>query len=92
MKPFNQLRRDLREDVVKQLENIIKKDVPSKVTLKNGSQVEIDSDAADHLIKTFKKLSPENQKVMGTKMGSDSVSLMKILDFAVETQNTKGIQ
>ena len=92
MKPFNQLRRDLREDVVKQLENIIKKDVSSKVTLKNGSQVEIDPDAADHLLRTFKKLSPENQKVMGAKMGSDGVSLMKILDFAVETQNTKGIQ
>ena len=37
MKPFSQLRKDLREDVVKQLENIIKKDEPSKVTLKNGA-------------------------------------------------------
>ncbi len=92
MKPFNQLRRDLREDVIKQLEGIIKKDESSKITLKNGSQVEIDPDAADHLLRAFKKLSPENQKVMGAKMGSDGVSLMKILDFAVETQNTKGIQ
>ena len=92
MKPFSQLRRDLREDVLKQLESIIKKDEPSQITLKNGSQVEIDPDAADHLLRAFKKLSPENQKVMGAKMGSDGVSLMKILDFAVETQNTKGIQ
>ena len=59
MKPFSQLRRDLREDVLKQLESIIKKDEPSKITLKNGSQVEIDPDAANHLLKAFKKLSPE---------------------------------
>jgi len=91
MKPFSQLRRDLREDVLKQLESIIKKDEPSKITLKNGSQVEIDPDAANHLLKAFKKLSPENQKVMGAKMSNDGVSLMKILDFAVETQNTKGL-
>ena len=91
MKLFSQLRRDLREDVLKQLESIIKKDEPSKITLKNGSQVEIDPDAADHLLRAFKKLSPENQKMMGAKMSSDGVSLMKILDFAVETQNTKGL-
>ena len=91
MKPFSQLRRDLREDVLKQLESIIKKDEPSKITLKNGSQVEIDPDAAGHLLNAFKKLSPENQKMMGAKMSNDGVSLMKILDFAVETQNTKGL-
>jgi len=28
---------------------------------------------------------------MGAKMSNDGVSLMKILDFAVETQNTKGL-
>ena len=91
MKPFSQLRRDLREDVLKQLESIIKKDEPSKITLKNGSQVEIDPDAAGHLLNAFKNLSPENQKVMGAKMSNDGVSLMKILDFAVETLNTKGL-
>ena len=92
MKSFSQLREDLREDVIPQLERILKKDKPANITLQNGSQVEIDPDAANHLIRAWKKLSPANQKVMSGKMDNDSVSLMKILDFAVETQNTKGIQ
>ena len=60
----------------------------SKSTLSDKNKSKVFS----KISKEVKKLSPENQKVMGTKMGSDSVSLMKILDFAVETQNTKGIQ
>jgi deoxyribodipyrimidine photolyase-like uncharacterized protein len=78
---------NVKEDVVDQLRNIVKKKKESDITFKSGTSVPIDPESAKTVLKTFDTLNSSNKKKTQDNMNKDTKSFMKVLDFAF---NNKG--
>jgi hypothetical protein len=78
---------NVKEDVVDQLRNIVKKKKESDITFKSGTSVPIDPNSAETVLKTFDSLNSSNKRKTQDSMNKDTKSFMKVLDFAF---NNKG--
>ena len=78
---------NVKEDVVDQLRNIVKKKKESDITFKSGTSVPIDPNSAETVLKTFDSLNSSNKRKTQDNMNKDTKSFMKVLDFAF---NNKG--
>jgi hypothetical protein len=78
---------NVKEDVIDQLRNIVKKKKESNITFKSGTSVPIDPNSAGTVLKTFDSLNSSNKRKTQDNMNKDTKSFMKVLDFAF---NNKG--
>ena len=74
--------KQIKEDVINMLRNISKKKKEMKIKFDSGTEVPIDPDSANVLLKTYDSLNSSNKKKMQMNMNKDTKSFMKVLDFA----------
>ena len=79
---FTKMTVELGEDVIAQLRTISKKKKEMNIKFDSGTEVPIDPDSANVLLKTYDSLNSSNKKKMQMNMNKDTKSFMKVLDFA----------
>ena len=72
----------IKEDVINMLRTISKKKKEMNIKFASGTEVPIDPDSANVLLKTYDSLNSSNKKKMQMNMNKDTKSFMKVLDFA----------
>ena len=73
---------EISEDVINMLRTISKKKKEMNIKFASGTEVPIDPDSANVLLKTYDSLNSSNKKKMQMNMNKDTKSFMKVLDFA----------
>ena len=73
---------EIKEDVINMLRTISKKKKEMNIKFASGTEVPIDPDSANVLLKTYDSLNSSNKKKMQMNMNKDTKSFMKVLDFA----------
>tara|TARA_B100000902_G_scaffold231534_1_gene219577 strand:+ start:210 stop:533 length:324 start_codon:yes stop_codon:yes gene_type:complete len=79
---FTKMVAKLDEDVIATLRTISKKKKEMNIKFASGTEVPIDPDSANVLLKTYDSLNSSNKKKMQMNMNKDTKSFMKVLDFA----------
>ena len=81
----------IKEDVINMLRTISKKKKEMNIKFASGTEVPIDPDSANVLLKTYDSLNSSNKKKMQMNMNKDTKSFMKVLDFAFSNVNQRQI-
>lgn len=73
---------DLNEDVMQDLEKIVKTKSRGEVKFKDGDSMKVDMQTANVLLKLHGALNDKNKQTFANDVNKDEVGFMKMVDFA----------